>query len=355
MDVREIVIHPAMTEEEQRFQQLMRTRHYLGSLPKIGETIWYVASWRGEWVALLVFSAAAWKCGARDRWIGWDHRCQFGRLNLIASNSRFLILPEWHIPNLGSRVLSLCEKRIGLDWQAKFGHPLFLLETFVDPERFHGTVYRAANWLAVGRTRGFRRIRGGYTAAVQPPKLVFLKPLRDNVPAMLAGPAPEMVGKKGGPKIMLKAEHMRSLPEFFAGIPDPRRAQGRRHRLEVVLGIVAGAVLCGMRGYKAIAGWAGQLGQNARQRFGCRREKGVYVVPGESIIRDVLIRVDPAELDQALQRWNEACGVRDQSLAIDGKTMCNAINEENRRTHILSAVGHQSKVCYAQKKWAPCP
>jgi hypothetical protein len=75
----------------------------------------------------------------------------------LANNSRFLILPEGHVPNLASRILSLCEKRLPGDWQENFGHPLVLLETFVDPQRFQGTVYKAANWLHVGETKGFRR------------------------------------------------------------------------------------------------------------------------------------------------------------------------------------------------------
>ena len=154
---------------------------------------------------------------------------------------------------------------------------------------------------------------------------------------------------------MLKADQMQSLPSFFAHIPDPRRAQGRRHRLSTVLGIAAGASLCGMRGYRAIADWAKGLGNKARQRFGCRYANGRYLVPSESILRDVLIRVDPMHLDRALQRWNEIYAGPDESLAIDGKTMCNAIDDQGHQTHILSVVGHQSKNCYTQKKSAPCP
>jgi len=154
---------------------------------------------------------------------------------------------------------------------------------------------------------------------------------------------------------MLTATQMQSLPWFFREIPDPRRAQGRRHRLSTVLGITAGAVLCGMRGYRAIADWAQGLGQKARERFGCRHEQGRYVVPSESIIRNVLIRVEPAPLDRALQRWNEAYAGEDESLAIDGKTMCNALDEEGRPTHVMSVVGHQTQTCYTQKKSAPCP
>jgi hypothetical protein len=149
---------------------------------------------------------------------------------------------------------------------------------------------------------------------------------------------------------MLKADQMRSLPHFFADIPDPRRIQGRRHRLPTVLAIAAGAVLCGMRGYRAISDWADSLGQKARERFRCRREHGRYVVPSEYVIRDVLVRVDPLHLDNALQQWNEAYGKQDESLAIDGKTMCNAIDEHGYQTHIMSVIGHQTKSCYTQKK-----
>ena len=149
---------------------------------------------------------------------------------------------------------------------------------------------------------------------------------------------------------MLSAQHMQSLPAFFADIPDPRRAQGRRHRLSTVLAIAAAATLCGMRGYQAISDWAKSLGPKARKRFRCRYENGRYIVPSLSIIRDVLIRVDPMHLDRALQRWSQAYGGQDESLAIDGKTMCNALDEQGYQTHIMSAIGHQTKTCYTQKK-----
>ena len=149
---------------------------------------------------------------------------------------------------------------------------------------------------------------------------------------------------------MLNAEQMQSLPHFFADIPDPRRAQGRRHQLPTVLAVAAGAILCGMRGYRAISDWAKSLGPRARQRFRCRYENGRYLVPSESIIRNVLIRVNPVDLDRALQRWNQVYGQKDESLAIDGKTMRNAIDEQGYQTHVMSAVGHQTKTCYTQKK-----
>jgi hypothetical protein len=308
-----------------------------------------------KWIALLSFSTPAWKCTARDRWIGWNFRHQYDRLHLVTNNSRFLILPDYHIPNLASRVLSLCQKRLLGDWQQRFGHPILLLETFVDPQRFHGTIYKASNWLYVGDTKGFRRTRQGYSTTAQSPKMVFLKPLQKTAQSLLSQCPLHPLYRKGGPKIMLKAEQMKSLPYFFKGIPDPRRAQGRRHPLPTVLAIATGAILCGMRGYQAISDWANSLSQKARERFDCRREKGRYTVPSLSIIRDVLIRVDPVHLDRALQNWNQLYGKDDQSLAIDGKTMRNAIDDEGRQIHIMGVVGHQSKASYTQKKLAPCP
>jgi hypothetical protein len=355
LDLREAVVRPLRSCDEPRYQELMEEHHYLGALPKISETLWYVATWREEWVALLSFSASALKCAARDRWIGWNFRQRYSRLKLVVNNSRFLILPDWHVFNLGSRVLALCPRRLASDWQATFGHGVLLLETFVDPQRFRGTVYRAANWVYVGNTKGFRRTRRGYSALPQSPKRVFLQPLRADAGALLSQavlPPPYQIG---GSKIMLSAAQMQSLPAFFRDLPDPRRAQGRRHRLSTVLGIAAGAVLCGMRGYRAIADWAQSLGPKARERFGCRREKGGYVVPSESIIRNVLIRVDPAHLDRALRGWNQVFAGEDESLALDGKTMCNALDAEGHPTHVMSVVGHQTQICYTQKKWAPSP
>lgn len=350
MNVHDITLRPVAHEEEPRFKALLDAHHDLGAAAKIGHTLWYVASWRDQWLALLVLSAAAWKCAARDRWIGWDRRYQFDRLHLIANTARFLILPEAHVPNLASRLLSLCERRVSADWQVRFGYPLWLLETFVDPRRFTGTSYRAANWLEVGQTRGYRRTRAGYSNQADGAKRVFVRPLIAHAQARLAHPRLDPLYHYGAPTRMLSAEQMRSLPAFFAEVPDPRRGQGRRHPLPAVLAIAAGAVLCGARSYKeAIADWAQDLGQAAHARFRCRYRNGRYEVPSRTRIRDVLTRVDPDALDQALQGWNAHRAGADEGLAIDGKTMCNALDAEGHQTHILGVVGHQSKRCHTQK------
>lgn len=227
--------------------------------------------------------------------------------------------------------------------RARFGYPLWLLETFVDPRLFRGTGHRAANWLEVGETRGYRRMRTGYSPQAEAPKRVWVRPLIADARQRLAHPVLDPHYHPGAPKLMLRAEQMRSLPAFFAGVPDPRRAQGRRHPLPVVLAIAARAVLCGARGYQAIAAWAQDLGLAARARFRCRYRHGSYEVPSRTRIRDVLTRVDPEALDRALQGWNAQMAADEEGLALDGKTMRNALDADGDQTHILGVVGHQTQ------------
>lgn len=225
-----------------------------------------------------------------------------------------------------------------------------MMETFVDPSRFIGTIYHAANWQLIGNTKGYQRIRNGYSNTRQASKLVFVQLLQRNGRSLLsASPLPQHL-VSGAPRMKLTAEQMRSLPGFFKTIHDPRRAQGRKHPIHVVLAIAAGAILCGMRGYKAISDWAQNLSPKARERFDCRFSRRKDSVPSESTIRNVLIRIAPVELDRALQQWNAQFGAIDESLAIDGKTMCNAVDDSGRQIHIMGVVGHQSKQSYTQKK-----
>jgi hypothetical protein len=346
----EIQVRMVLPSEEGRYQQQMARYHYLGALPKIGECIWYVAMWQDQWVAQITISAAALKCSVRDRWIGWDFRTQYGRLGLIANNSRFLILPDWSIANLGSRVLSLVSRRIAKDWPNRFGHPVLLLETFVDPQHFYGGVYRAANWIELGMTSGFRRGSKGYSPH-HSPKRVFIRPLVRNCRVQLTHPDRNTLKLTGDSKIMLNAAQMKSLPSYFLAIPDPRRKEGIRHRLPVVLALAAAATLCGMRGYKAISNWVDSLGQQALERFGCRFINRHYLAPSVNVIRECLMRVDPQAFDQALNDWSRVWGTQqDQALAVDGKTMRNALDDDGKQIHILSAIGHDTKSCYAQKK-----
>ena len=132
--------------------------------------------------------------------------------------------------------------------------------------------------------------------------------------------------------MMLSAAQMRSLPEFFHPIDDPRRRQGRRHALPTVLALATAATLCGMRGYKAISEWVDDLSPKVLERFRVRRRNGQHRAPSLSAMRSVLIRVDPAQLDAALRAWHQAHGSADTALAIDGKALRGAIDDEGRQS-----------------------
>ncbi len=344
-------VRPVDAAEEQLFQDLMQAHHYLGALRKIGNTIWYFAIIDDQPVALLSFSAAALKCADRDQWIGWSYRHQYDRLNLIANNSRFLILPGCHAKNRASQILSLCRRRIQKDWIERFSYPLLLLETFVDPERYHGTIYRASNWVLVGKTKGYSRTRNHYSKQSESQKLIFLQPLQNNAKTILSSPLIDEHYQTGKIRRMkLTADQMLSLYDAFKGVDDSRRAQGKKHKMPNILSLSVAAVLCGMIGYKDISIWVQSLGQKARSRFKCRKRNGIYEVPSRTVIRNALINIKPEQLDQALNAWNEQYASIDESLAIDGKTMCGAINEKGFQTHIMSAIGHKSGRCYTQKK-----
>ncbi len=152
--------------------------HYLGYRTPVGENLQYVVRDGGQrLLAVLVFGAAAWKCAARDRWIGWTPEQRQARLGWIANNHRFLILPSVDVRHLASHVLGRVARRIAVDWQTKYGHPVVLLETFVERDRFSGTCYRAANWQGLGSTQGRGRQDANRTLQV-PVKEVYAYPLR---------------------------------------------------------------------------------------------------------------------------------------------------------------------------------
>ena len=168
------------------FQFLLQRYHYLGHRNCAGENLKYLAYDReGRPLACLLFGAAAWKADARDRWIGWSFQQRPRQLGLVANNSRFLILPWVRVPHLASHLLGRVTARLSSDWQRKYGHPIHLVETFVEQPRFAGACYRAAGWVQVGLTTGRTRNDDGLKprAAI---KAIHLKALRADARGRLA-------------------------------------------------------------------------------------------------------------------------------------------------------------------------
>jgi hypothetical protein len=178
------------SEGEQRlFRALLQRHHYLGYRGPVGENLQYLLYDRqGRVLSCSLFGAAAWTMACRDRFIGWQRAERERALALVANNMRFLIVPWVRVPHLASHILGRIARRIGRDWQAKYGHPVVLLETYVEQLRFAGTCYRAANWQCVGQTRG--RSRNDRRKRLRVPvKSVWLYPLTPQFRSQLLQPA----------------------------------------------------------------------------------------------------------------------------------------------------------------------
>jgi hypothetical protein len=142
------------TPEEALFNSLMEQYHYLGYEQPVGEHLKYVVWSQGRPIACLAWSSAPRHLASRDRFIGWGAEARRRNLRFLAYNTRFLILPWVEVPHLASHLLARAAKQLSHDWERLYRHPLYFVETFVDPERFRGTCYRAANWIDLGRTTG---------------------------------------------------------------------------------------------------------------------------------------------------------------------------------------------------------
>ena len=142
------------TQSEDLFGRLMQTFHYLGYTQPVGEHLKYLVYAKDQPIACWAWSSAPRHLKPRDNWIGWTPEQRKQNIRGIAYNTRFLILPWVIVPQLASHLLSQMARRIALDWQSVYAHRIHLLETFIDPQRFQGTCYRAANWIYLGQTTG---------------------------------------------------------------------------------------------------------------------------------------------------------------------------------------------------------
>jgi len=174
------------TSLEPLYNSLIQQHHYLGYRQIVGNHLKYMAFIGEKPVACLGWGSAAWSVKSRDSLIGWDKQTKENNLHLVANNTRFLILPWVTVKFLASKLLALNAKRIFDDWMRVYNHPIYLLETFVEKERFKGTCYKAANWLCVGQTKGTAK-RGHDHLFHGKIKDVYLYPLRKDFRKKLTG------------------------------------------------------------------------------------------------------------------------------------------------------------------------
>lgn len=169
------------------FKCFLSAYHYLGFSGTVGENLKYMAYDSGDRpLACLLFGSAAWACGPRDDFIGWDKEERSKNLSLVTNNTRFLILPWVRVKYLASHILSKVIKQIKDDWARKYGHRIYLLETFVERDRFNGTCYKASNWTRVGKTKGRSR-NDIYNTMKVPIKDIYLYPLAKRFRKVLSG------------------------------------------------------------------------------------------------------------------------------------------------------------------------
>lgn len=316
------------TEERRHFQKLLRKHHYLGGLKAVGEQMYYAAvDARGNWLALLLFSAAAKHLKHRDQWIGWTRAQRDRRLSLVVNNSRFLILPQAHLPNLGSRVLRLSLERLSADWQARYGHPVLVVETFVDPEQFNGTVYTANGWQEVGLTDGWGRCRRDFYVQHNKPKRLFVREIIKNARRSLQAehlkPALAGVEKKAGARCYHKCAQIQALAEHFKALPEYR---GRVESYPVwsLVTLMLLALLCDApRGQKDLAKLARRLTQHQRRALGIRpNPQGSFPAPSQSTFSRLLSGLDARRLNEvllAIQAQVRGQSPPEELIAVDGK------------------------------------
>ena len=192
-DLSSLVVRPIAPEERLGFRLFVDRFHYLGCRPIVGENLLYIAvlpDLADEVVAFLAWASAAFRAPLREHYIGWDEKTKLKRQHLIVNNIRFLVPPWVRVRNLASRVLSLNLRRLSSDWQERWGHPVYMAETFVDTSRFKGTCYRASNWTYLGHTAG-RSKRGNQYLSHGTPKAYYVYPLHRRARDLLCHALPK--------------------------------------------------------------------------------------------------------------------------------------------------------------------
>ena len=354
-----LIVRPIREEELPRFRELMAANHYLKGDRSAGDTIRYVAELEGQWVALLLWGAAAYKLKYREEWIGWNTGLREARRKLVVGNRRFCLLTkQGEVPNLASRVLGACLRRLPGDWLERFGYKPLVAETFVDPNQFQATCYKATNWVPLGLTAGSGRQARDFYERHDVPKTLWAKELVPGARRMLAdaGPLPEycraaVPGRMRG-KPCATAETCRSLVEVFAALPDPRARSGMRYPQRQLLAILALGMLCGCPDLQAIVDMGQSLSQEQLKALGGweRKKTRCYEAPSYSAYYNLLGQMDAAAFDAALCQWlNAHQGRLPRDLAIDGKVLRGTKDGNGYKLELIALIENKTQRLVAQQ------
>ena len=314
-----------------RCDQLIVEHHYLHDATLVGEQLRYVATYKGQWLALATWSAAAFHIKDRDEFIGWNFEQCRHRRPLLANNSRLLVLPECHSPNLISRFMKLMLGRLSQDWLERWGHPLALVESFVDPQLYQGTAYKVSGWSHLGKTAGWKRDAADFYVKHDAPKQIWVRELVKKACVKLRAPQlpPEwaMVEAATTAHCTTPVKEIRSLMDWVRqGLPEFRRAQALGYPLAGMICLIVMAMATGVRqGPDDLAKFADTLTQAQLRALGFRRDKHTrqHRCPKKTTFTRVLAGVDGRKLEQILLDWQRRLTgpVQDSLVIIDGKKM----------------------------------
>jgi hypothetical protein len=318
-------------QDKERCDELIDEHHYLHDSTLVGEQLRYAVAYRGKWLGVATWSAAALHLKARDAFIGWTPEQCRQRRSLIANNARLLVLPDCHYPNLISRFMKLMLSRISQDWREQWGHPLALVETFVDPQLYQGTAYKVSGWCHLGRTAGWKRDAQDFYLKHERPKQIWVRELEPKACQKLRALdlPPAWAAAEAGliPRCAAKAGEIRSLMEvLLAQIPEFRRPQSLAYPVAGMVALIVMAMATGVRkGPEDLAQYADTLsqGQLRALRFRRERQTGQIRCPKKTVFHTVLTQVDAALLEAALLAWQDRLlgPAQDNVLLIDGKKM----------------------------------
>jgi Domain of unknown function (DUF4338) len=324
-------VHLLGAEELPRCHELLEKEHYLGGLRAVGERLHYgVVDGKGEWLGVLVFCAGARRLRARDEWIGWSEEQRRRRLAMVVSNTRFLLLAGKSVPNLASKTLSLVLARLSEDWEERYGHPVLIVETFVDPEHFCGTLYTASGWSELGMTEGCGRKARDFYVRHGRPKRLFARELCKNARRSLqaehlrAGLA--VVEARTPPRATQTAPELCSIVERFKAVADYRKRIGL-YPVWSLLAIVACAHLAGNpRGQGDLAEFAGRLSQSQRRALGIRknRKTKLYPAPSQPTFCRLYAQIDVLSVERVvldIQTQVRGAPPSGELVVLDGKEL----------------------------------
>jgi hypothetical protein len=334
-------------EDIARCDQAIVQHHYLHDVTLVGEHLRYAFVYKGQWLAVATWSSSAFHIKDRDQFIGWTPEQCARRRALLANNSRLLVLPEWHYPNLISRFMKLMLERLSQDWQERWAHPLALVETFVDPRFYQGTAYKVSGWSHLGKSAGWKREADDFYEKNDAPKQIWVRELVKKACVQLRAPqlppAWAKIEEAGSVRCTAKVQQIGSLMESVQKeVPEFRRAQGLAYPVPGLICLMVMAAAQGVvRGPQDLADYADTLSEAQLRalKFRADPETGDLRCPKKTTFTRVLHKLDDDLVERVLLRWQDQIlgPQQDRIVIVDGKKVrhggveiVNAVDSQGR-------------------------